>query len=571
MIELDDKSAELFGLIASDFYSSVKGVYLMIGMAAMLIAGISAVFLMKKITKETDWRYKAYLISGGAFILFTLISAFMADNIIVSFGGLTEQGEGFFTILAYIAAFLYTMLMFEKTKDFRCIAITLMVVIGLNLIVGISQYAGHDILKNTAFGNFLIIPSKYDYLADGLTTHLARERMYGTLGHYNHMGTFAAMMAPLFTTLAVTAKDMKTRIAMAVTAAGSAVLLFGSTARGGLVGFAAAVIIAVILFSRQLISHWKITLSVVGAGVILAVGLNLLTGGKIFSRVSYMIEDLFYIKNSETAEDYMSTLPVQNIQNLEDGTVIITAGEKELTLSFNKEDKFTISDGSESMALKDGSEFAGFSFVYKHADAKPERPQDGDLDMLILHYEKQPMFHFRGTDKGAHLVSPYSLENIEMQFPPVADYFKGKEKIGSMRGYIWGRTIPLMKETLFFGYGPDNFAFHFPQYDFLGKYYAYGTTNMIISRPHNIYLQTFVNNGGLAFLMFIAIVLLYAVDCFRLYCFKKIYRGAGAGNRLVLSGCRLYGGGTFQRLAEIYINRVLDFARRRRGCKCVLP
>lgn len=544
--EFDEQSAEFLGYYGADFYSSVKGVFLMIGMAVMLAAGISGAIICKKITKETDWRIKFFLIAGGAFTLFTLLSASLSDNPIVAFGGFNEQGEGFFTILAYAVAFSYAMVMFEKTKDFRCIAVTLAVVVGLNLIEGVSQYIGHDILRTTDFGRALVVPSKYDNYVGEVTSYLGKEKMFGTLGHYNHMGTFAAMTVPLFTVLTVISKDMKMRITMGITAVASAVLLFGSTARGGLVGVAFAGVLAVIIFGRQLISHWKITLSVAGAGVILAVGLNFATDGRIFSRIPAMISDLLYIGNSETEEDYMSSLPIQKITNSEDGTVTITAGEKELVLSFDKENKFTVSDGSESMKLTDGSVFGGFSFGYEHEDQEASHPEDGDLDLLTLRYEQNPMFWFRGTDDGARLVNPYTLKSAEMQYPPVAEYFKGKEKIGSMRGYIWGRTIPLMKDTFLVGYGPDNFVFKFPQYDYLGKYYAYGTTNMVITRPHNLYLQVFINNGGLAFLAFMAIIILYVVDCFKLYCFKKFYTAEqGLGTALFLAVAGYLGAGMF--------------------------
>lgn len=544
--ETDEQSAAIYGYYYSDFYNAAKGVYLMIGMAVMLIVGISAVFLIKKITKDTDRLTKFYLIAGGAFILFTLISACLAVNKGAAFGGLCELGEGFFTFLAYITAFLYTMLMFGKEKDFRYIAVTLMAVIVINLIVGISQYAGNDILKNTEFGRALIIPSKYSELSGNLTTHLGKESMFGTFGHYNHMGTFAAMMVPLFTIIAVTANEMKIRIAMGITAVASTVLLFGSTARGGLVGLAAAVIFAVILFSRQLISHWKITLSVIGAGAVLAVGLNFVTGGKIFSRIPAMVSDLLYIGNSDTvSEDYLDTLAVHDIVNLEDGTVKISAKEKELKLSFT-DGKFTVSDGDESADFDKDGAFGELFFSYTHADAEASHPEDGALDLLILNYDSKPLFYFRGTAEGAHLVSPYTLENIDLQYPEVADYFKGKEKIGSARGYIWGRTLPFLKETWLVGYGPDNFVFNFPQYDLVGKYYAYGTTNMVVSRPHNVYMQIFVNNGGLAFLAFLAIMIVYAVDSLKLYCFKKKYTALqGLGVALFLAAVGYLAAGMF--------------------------
>jgi len=35
--------------------------------------------------------------------------------------------------------------------------------------------------------------------------------------------------------------------------------------------------------------------------------------------------------------------------------------------------------------------------------------------------------------------------------------FKGKKSFASGRGYIWSRTIPLLRKALFIGYGSDTF------------------------------------------------------------------------------------------------------------------
>lgn len=50
-----------------------------------------------------------------------------------------------------------------------------------------------------------------------------------------------------------------------------------------------------------------------------------------------------------------------------------------------------------------------------------------------------------------------------------AAVFKGHERSLSGRGYIWGRTIPLLKKFLLWGSGPDTFTVKFPQTDYVMK------------------------------------------------------------------------------------------------------
>lgn len=46
---------------------------------------------------------------------------------------------------------------------------------------------------------------------------------------------------------------------------------------------------------------------------------------------------------------------------------------------------------------------------------------------------------------------------------------KGYEKLFTGRGYIWGRAIPLLKEHILVGSGPDTFVEEFPQQDYVMK------------------------------------------------------------------------------------------------------
>ena len=101
--------------------------------------------------------------------------------------------------------------------------------------------------------------------------------------------------------------------------------------------------------------------------------------------------------------------------------------------------------------------------------------------------------------------------------------FKGKERLGSARGYIWSRTLPLIKERPLLGYGPDAFAFAFPQNDLLGKWYAYRTPNMTVDKPHNLYLQIAVNQGLIALGAFLVLVGTYIVNAIKVYAFRRDY------------------------------------------------
>lgn len=72
--------------------------------------------------------------------------------------------------------------------------------------------------------------------------------------------------------------------------------------------------------------------------------------------------------------------------------------------------------------------------------------------------------------------------------------------MGSGRGYIWSRSIPLLRDTWFLGHGPDTYAMYFPQQDAVGKLMYLGSTHKIVDKPHNIYLQQAINTGIISLL-----------------------------------------------------------------------
>ena len=129
------------------------------------------------------------------------------------------------------------------------------------------------------------------------------------------------------------------------------------------------------------------------------------------------------------------------------------------------------------------------------------------------------MFGLR-DDTTIHLINGNSKKDIDLEDPKSIG-FAGKEKLASSRGYIWSRSLPMLRNTLLLGTGPDTFVFEFPQNDLLGKLYAYDSATTIVDKPHNLYLQIALNEGVIALLAFLGIILIYIVDSIKLYALKS--------------------------------------------------
>ena len=117
--------------------------------------------------------------------------------------------------------------------------------------------------------------------------------------------------------------------------------------------------------------------------------------------------------------------------------------------------------------------------------------------------------------------------------------FKGKENMATNRGYIWSRSIPLLKDTILIGHGPDTYAIYFPNNDFVGKFIGFKGANTIVDKPHNLYLQIAINTGVLSLIAFLTLMLTYIISSFKAYFKKESYAGimesAGLGIFMAIS------------------------------------
>ncbi|MBK1641296.1 hypothetical protein CKO12_05290 [Chromatium okenii] len=86
--------------------------------------------------------------------------------------------------------------------------------------------------------------------------------------------------------------------------------------------------------------------------------------------------------------------------------------------------------------------------------------------------------------------------------------------LGSGRMYIWLRSLEQMDDTLLIGRGPDTFALYFPNQDEYKRFF--NQPEAFIDKPHNSYLQTWLNLGGGATLALFVLLFTHAKRTFLL-------------------------------------------------------
>lgn len=79
------------------------------------------------------------------------------------------------------------------------------------------------------------------------------------------------------------------------------------------------------------------------------------------------------------------------------------------------------------------------------------------------------------------------------------------------RGYIWRNTLPILKNTLIFGHGAGTFELYFKQFDFVGLLNSQGNVDLIIDKPHSLYLQIACNQGMLCSVAVVVMLLVVII------------------------------------------------------------
>lgn len=513
-----------------DLYSNYKATAIV---TLSIIMGLIAFLTMDSKQIKWDKTVKGYLIGATLFLGVSFLSTLCSKYSHTAWWGMPDRAEGFIMILCYILMVFYTFYALQHKKDYLYILGGLGFLILISTIIGAFQYFGYDLYTHVDFLRKSILGKEGIEKGYEVTSQFQQGKVFGTMFHYNYMGSFGAMMVPFFMTLTLCTKGIKKKLTLGILMVCAMFLLFGSTSRAGLIGLVGATTVGLILFAKLIIKKWHFTLPVVGILVVILLGFNAMTGGTIFSRIpSLLQESVGLLGKSDETFNYLDHIPVRSI-TYEEGKQKIVFQDHTLYLENDKGMlRFTDEKGEEvyymmavtgDMSLAYTTQDERFAMVNFKTETVTGIENEQAPTVVSMEYKGLSTFCFLlDHKKGVVMVDSCPLEEEEIVFPDTVG-FQGKEKLGSARGYIWSRSIPLMKQTLLLGKGPDTYAMAFPQQDYLGKWWAYGTPNMIIDKPHNLYMGIWINNGALALVGFLVVILLYLLQSFKLYGWKSHY------------------------------------------------
>lgn len=497
---------------------------------------------------------------GGFSLLSTIFSKYSSYG----WNGIYEQFESVFCLIGYVLLVYFVYLYINTEKDIHILINILAVgalIIGL---IGTFQGLKMDLFRSD-FGKNLM--ASKDLPAQSIHFNFALGRAYVTLYNPNYLGVYSVLIAPFFAALlflspanrttqnkegffADLQKDLRQAetqgkknigyyfkkcvfllginpqkilyVAVVVT---MLISMFAAQFKAGIVSLAFIGLMVLILFRKVVLRKWFITLPVVVGAVVMF----LIVDAVNEHNYSTSIVNAFRIEKTEQP-------PLSSIDTTKDNIEFVYNKQKYFltvdapldetgniaynNLAITKEDGSAVEvnlaeDHSCWLLNEEGMQHITFSIVAANVvDAEANQTPVNAISANID--GKSWCFIKRGD--GYKYINNYGREAV-IETADTA-IFNGYEGFASKRGFIWARTIPLLKKYLFLGSGADTFSIAFPQYDYVGSYNN-GYEGQLISKPHCWYLQIGVQTGVISLLAILVFYGMYFVQSIRLYSKQK--------------------------------------------------
>ena len=397
---------------------------------------------------------------------FAMASSLHANHPFLSVRGMTGNMQGLFVILSYLVVFFYSFFGVKKTLG---------VSIGILGVIGISQFFGFDLLSMGFVKEFL-----------GGRKARVSHFIYLTLYHWNYVGSYVSLLLPVTVAMIVyfhEAGKKRERTFWFVLFYLLIFCLFGSQSRTGTLAVLVSFCIGGVKYRNKVCQYKRTILCVLVSVLAILFFCNWYITGDIFGKWQQV---RFSTKGSKKLS-YIET---------KDNHVKIRYKKKNYS--------FVIEGSGENITLKKTPDrkWKAFSF---------EKKAFADGEKTVYGYEmkyKKSVWRFtnqRGDGKYYYLNANGKWDlciHAETALP------SWMNEVASLRGFVWSRTIPLLKDYVLLGAGPDQFGFVFPHNDYVARY-QYDLLTTYYKKPHNYYLQMGIETGCLSLVLMLAFFVIF--------------------------------------------------------------
>ncbi len=493
-----------FGVV-TDFFTYYKSVaFIIIAIISLIILVID--YFLRRRNQKSGKAFWFLGIYGFLVILSTVLSVDRHSSIIGGMG----RFENVFVLLGYLVMIVYGYRIKKTEDDYNILLKVMIVSLTVMSVVGILQLLGMDLISMKWFQK-MIIPRDYwkDYLGN-LKSQLKSNAVSLTLFNPNYSAVYLSMMISFFVVFLLPARDKmdgnksfyvqdkKMRYGLALLLVILLLLLYKTYSRTGLLSLFASLLILGAYYRKWIIRNMGKLIIMMVVGIALFVGVDAANHFRYLEKILGTVTSLTK-PSGHSLEEIITTK--ENIIIRYKGNTIKVSFAKDFvgSLVFINEEGENIStyyDEEKSQLL--WNNFDEIKFYIEQKDHNNYiLCEINDIYWRFSYSEKEGYLYVNDLDKKDHLtdISQIGFHNLE--------------HIASGRGYIWSRSIPLLKDNLLIGKGPDTFLLQFPQSDYVGKANNCKTPYTLIEKPHNFYLSMGLQTGVLSLIAFLIFYFLY--------------------------------------------------------------
>lgn len=500
-------------------WNGVQDEYLDVFLHGKMIAFIVAAAVMLALAvyrtlQLNNMERKALLKTFLPMVIYTvlvLISTVCSENLKGSLTGAMDQKEPVWVLLGYVIVLAYAYLVINDREDWMQLANAAIIGSFFMAILGTMQAIGKDPMT-WEWVQRLFAGKNFIEQNGMLTLAFPVGQAYITMFNPNYVGTYVAMYVPLLVMGMVTGRTLWMKGVCGISAVGLLITLFASQSRTGLIAIVAVFLMFLVFMGREVWKRWYLVIPGV-TFVVLSFSLidtyrdNLLTN---------RLKAMFAIEKNEDA--------LRGIDTTGNGVRVVYNGTEftvQMAVSRSDYAYVVMENGNALEVTYDENRLHAYFTLSTGDELVIETVAFDDQYAFGMVLDGRDYYFTNQIVKGNYKFINEFGRADECTIPDRV--FDGYEAVASGRGYVWGRTVPLLLKNFFIGSGPDTFAIEFPQTDYVARYRS-GFEGVIFTRPHNFYLQMGTQTGAVSLLAFLVFYAIYFAGCCQRYFFCKFKR-----------------------------------------------
>lgn len=428
----------------------------------------------------------------------TLLSAIVSENRFFSFYGVFSQYETVWVLMGYIIVLIYSYQVIETRQDIERVIKWLVISASIICIIGFTQLLKSDFFTSS-LGKALIGSNKVTIVKEA-------GRVYSTLFNENYVGLYCSLIVPIVLMLVFFSKSRKKKIGYGVLLFALLACVIGAQAKNGMVAIAISVVFLFVFLRKYLMKRIKILLVGVVGIIVLFIAINFSMNNAIVNN----IKNVFVSDENYTPSLTRVTTKDDRVEMVYNGELL----QMQMNIIDGSSCSFVVSDSSGTSLITTVTENGEYMEILDERFSGIKLTADiyGEYIVCTINVDNKDWMFTNQTDGTYYYCTQYGkLLRLDQ-----TSSYQASWRIASYRGYIWDKTLSIIKEYPLLGIGPDNFLLHFPNTDYLdlnnSNFY-----NESISKPHNMYLQITAQTGIISLIAFLLIYLIYFISSLKIY------------------------------------------------------